>query len=205
MCTHWTHHCTLTGYVGQERVNFLGKDDKCEALWPSTCIIYQRCHYCSMFTERFIHASQMITKRLTEYRSTWGESNSPGLWYFCVQQFMQFSLFGSLSCSLAFSFYLLAFPGQDEMPRKEERLGPKKIITWTAVHRNSKFRNYKTRLCTIMQYTTVFTQWGKEEGGLGVGVGLRGGFKVLAREISVFLRTGSCCDYLTSYAISDTM
>ena len=56
-----------------------------------------------------------------------------------------------------------------------------------------------------MQYTTVFTQWGKEEGGLGVGVGLRRGFKVLAREISVFLRTGSCCDYLTSCAISDTM
>ena len=50
----------------------------------------------------------------TEYSC---ESICPGFSIFCVQQFMQFSLFRPHSLFFAFSFYLLASPRQDGMPR----------------------------------------------------------------------------------------
>ena len=36
MCTPLTYHCTLYKQVGHGRGNFLGKDDSCDSLWPST-------------------------------------------------------------------------------------------------------------------------------------------------------------------------
>ena len=53
--------------------------------------------------------------------NTCGESNSPRSSNFCVQQFMQFSLFQPHFRSFTCSFYLFASPMQDEMPRNRQR------------------------------------------------------------------------------------
>ena len=87
--------------------------------------------------------------------AAWCESNSPRFYHFCVRQFMQLSLFLTHSGFFAFSFYILASPIMDGMltngkrTQRSEKEAEKERLTWTAVPRNCKIRDYQNRLWCV--------------------------------------------------------
>ena len=90
-----------------------------------------------------------------------GESNCPGFYNLCVQQFMQFFLFCSRSIFFSFSDYFLpslASCNGDasywKQKARHENQTKKATIIRSAIYRNCKIRDYQTRLSSKHLFTT---------------------------------------------------